>query len=42
MGYPNVMKTGKIVVVDECLGDEYIQSIEETETHILVHWIIPQ
>ena len=32
----------KIVVIDECLWDEYIPSIEETETQILVHWIIPQ
>lgn len=29
----------KIIVVDECLGDEYSPSIEETETQILVHWI---
>ena len=29
----------KMVLVDECLADEYIPSIEETETQILVHWL---
>lgn len=31
----------KMVVVDEYLGDEYIPFFEETETHILVHWVLP-
>lgn len=30
----------KIVVIDEYLGDEYIPSIKETETRILVHWVM--